>query len=247
MTAQIDEIIKSFTGKLRKCLEGKILGVYLFGSVTKGMSTPESDIDMLVVYSGIDEWSLLKTTSEISFKIACKYGRLIETIPMSKQEFEKSLGRSPFLWEVLKFGKPVYTTLTGTEWHLDFKEYLILAKEFLGYAKDALREEKVRLAIDTGYNATELLVKALIINTKNSLVASHGGVVSQFGKLFVLTKEMSPEFGRNLNLCLELRAGARYKPKAKLSSKDAKFVINYAEKLLCFAEKRLVYPRLSKD
>ena len=239
MNPQIDAIINSFTEELRSSLKGKILGVYLFGSVAKEISTQGSDIDVLIVYSGIDERRLLEMTSKISFKIACEHGRLIEPVPMSEQEFRKSLGRSPFLWEVLKFGKPIFTTLSGTEWHLEFKEYLFLAKEFLGYAKDGLQHGNVRLAIDTGYNAMELLVKALIISTKNPLATSHGGVVSQFGKLFVLTKELPPEFGRNLNLCLELRAGARYKPKAKLSAKDAQFVIEYAEKLLQFAEKRL--------
>lgn len=239
MQEQTDMIIDSFANELRNSLGEKILGIYLFGSVAKGISTPESDIDVLIIYSGIAERRLLEIASEISFKIACKYGRLIEAVPMSKLEFEESLGRSPFLWEVLKFGKPIYTTLSGTEWHLDFKEYMVLAKEFLGYAKDALVEKKIRLAIDTGYNAIELLAKALIINTQNPLATSHGGVVAQFGKLFVLTKELPSEFGRNLNLCLDLRASARYKPRTELSIKDAEFVIDYAEKLLQFAEEKL--------
>jgi len=62
---------------------------------------------VLVIYSGIDERNLLEIASEISFKIACQQGRRIETIAMSKDEFEQSLGRSPFLWEVLEFGKPI--------------------------------------------------------------------------------------------------------------------------------------------
>lgn len=236
MEVQINTIISSFTKEMRDSLGGRILGVYLFGSVAKGAASEGSDIDLLIVYSDMDERRLLEVASEISFNLACKYGKLIEVIPMSKREYDKLLGRSPFLWEVLKFGKPIYTTLTGTEWHLDFKEYIKLAKEFLGYAKDALGSGKVRLAIDTGYNAAELLAKALIINTKNPLAASHGGVVAQFGKFFVLTKELPQEFGRNLNLCLDLRASARYKPKAELKINDAEFVIDYAEKLLHFAE-----------
>ncbi len=40
---------------------------------------------------------------------------------MSKEEFEHSMGRSPFLWEVLNFGKVIFTRLSGTEWDLDFK------------------------------------------------------------------------------------------------------------------------------
>jgi len=233
------DIIEHFTSELKNRLGEKILGVYLFGSVAKGMDTEESDIDILVVYSGVDEYHLLEIASEISFNIACEYGRLIETVPMSKQEFEESLGSSPFLWEVLKFGKPIFTTLSGTEWELDFREYIDLAEEYLNYAKDAFREHKLRLSIDSGYNSCELLVKALIINTKNPLASSHGGIVGQFGKLFVLTKKVPENLGRNLNLGLDLRAKARYKPRARLEPRDAEFIINVAQELLLFAKKEL--------
>lgn len=88
----------------------------------KGMDTEESDIDILIVYFGIDERYLLEIASEISFNIACEYERVIEAIPMSKQEFERSLGTSPFLWEVLNYGKTIFATLSSTEWRLDFRE-----------------------------------------------------------------------------------------------------------------------------
>lgn len=127
--ANIENIIERFTSELRERLGEKILGIYLFGSVAKGTATDESDIDILVVYSDLDERSLLEIASEVSFKIVCEEGRIIEAIPMSKEEFEKSLGRSPFLWEVLEFGKTIYTSLTGTEWKLDFRDYLDLAEK----------------------------------------------------------------------------------------------------------------------
>jgi predicted nucleotidyltransferase len=123
----IENIIERFASELRGRLGKKILGIYLYGSIAKGTATDESDIDILVVYSDLDERSLLEMASEVSFKIVCDEGRIIETIPMSKEEFEQSLGRSPFLWEVLKFGKPIFTNLFATEWKLDFKDYLGLA------------------------------------------------------------------------------------------------------------------------
>lgn len=111
----LSRIIDHFASELKERLGEKILGIYLFGSTAKGTAIEESDIDVLVVYSDMEEWSLLEVASEISFKILCEEGRLIETVPMSKQEFEQSLGRSPFLWEVLKFGRPIFTRLSGTE------------------------------------------------------------------------------------------------------------------------------------
>jgi predicted nucleotidyltransferase/uncharacterized protein (UPF0332 family) len=234
------EIIEHFAMELKERLGEKILGIYLFGSTAKGTATEESDIDLLVVYTDMEEWTLLEVASEISFKIACEKGRLVEIIPMSKQEFEHSLGRSPFLWEVLKFGKPIFTTLSGTEWELDFRDYLDLAGEYLSYAKDALNENKLRLSIDSGYNACELLAKALIISTNTPLASSHGGIVGQFGKLFVLTQKGPEDLGRNLNLALDLRAKARYKPRVQLEHRDAEFIINLVQELLKVAEKELI-------
>lgn len=231
--------VERFARELKHRLSDKIWGVYLFGSAAKGMATAESDLDVLVVYSNLNERTLLEIASEISFKIVTESGELIETIPMSKEEYENSLGKSPFLWEVLKFGTPIFTKLTGTEWELDFTEYLELAEEYLNYAKDALNEKKLRLSIDSGYNACELLVKALIISTKNPLASSHGGIIGQFGKLFVLSKKVPEHLGRDLNLGLDLRAKARYKPRTKLELKDAEFIINLAQELLQVAKKEL--------
>ncbi|MFQ6092780.1 MAG: HEPN domain-containing protein [bacterium] len=231
--------VESFVAELQGRLGEKIRAIYLFGSTAKGTDVPESDIDLLVVYSGVNERALLEVASQISFKIVCELGELIQTVPMSKEEFEESLGRSPFLWEVLEFGQPIFTKMTETEWELDFGDYLELAREFLEYAKDALKDGKLRLAIDTGYNASELLAKAMIISTGNSLASSHGGIVGQFGKLFVLTSRLDAHFGRDLNLSLDLRGKARYKPRSQLSKQDAEFVIDLAEKLLTIAEKLL--------
>ncbi len=49
MQNQTDTIINSFTKELRDSLGEKISGIYLFGSVAKGLSTPESDIDVLYI------------------------------------------------------------------------------------------------------------------------------------------------------------------------------------------------------
>ena len=109
-----ERAIEHFTSRLKSHLGGKILGVYLFGSVAKEKDTPESDIDLLVIYSDIDERSLLEVASKISFNLACEEGQVIEIVPMSKEDFNHSLGHSPFLWEVLNFGRPIFTKLTGT-------------------------------------------------------------------------------------------------------------------------------------
>lgn len=122
--AKEGEILKHFIDELRDRFGDRILSVYLFGSSAKGTSCEHSDIDVLVVYEGLDERELLRASSEITFDLACKEGLLIEVISMSRKEFEESQGHSPFLWEVLKFGKVIFQRIKGTEWKLNFKDYL---------------------------------------------------------------------------------------------------------------------------
>ncbi len=233
------EALKKFVAMLEERLADKIWGIYLFGSLAKGTVTEESDIDVLIVYSDFEERSLLEVVSEIGFRIVMETGELIEAIPMLKEEYESSLGRSPFLWEVLQFGTPIFTRLKGTEWELEFKDYLGLAEEYLRYAQDAFAEDKLRLAIDSGYNACELLAKALIINERTPLASSHGGIVRQVGMIFIQTGRVSERLGRDFHLALELRAKARYRPRAQLDAKDAEFIITLAHEFILLAKKEL--------
>jgi len=57
--------------------------------------------------------------------------------------------------------------------------------------------------------------------------------------LFVLNKKIPEYLGRNLNLGLDLRAKARYKPRAQLKAKDAEFIINLDQELFLVAQKEL--------
>ena len=97
---------------------------YLFGSLAKGKASEESDIDLLVVYSDMEERKFVEVISEIGFSILMETGELIEVIPMLKVEYESSVGRSPFLWEVLQFGAPIFTRVKSTDWKLEFGGYL---------------------------------------------------------------------------------------------------------------------------
>ncbi|MFQ6082337.1 MAG: HEPN domain-containing protein [Candidatus Aminicenantia bacterium] len=239
MDSRKRKALNKFVKKIRKKLDNKIWGIYLFGSTAKGTDSPESDIDVLIIYFNAELKEITGVIDETSFEIACEFGKIIEPVLMSEQEYKESLGRSPFLWEVIQFGKPIFVREAATEWELDFKDYLELAKEYISYAEDALAENKLRLTIDTAYNAAELLVKALIISTKNSLASSHGGIVNQFGKLFILTNQIESQIGKELHRALRLRAHARYKPKTQISQEDAEFIITLSKKLLKITQEHL--------
>jgi len=56
---------------------------------------------------------------------------------------------------------------------------------------------------------------------------------------FVLTQKVPEHLGRGLNLGLDLRAKARYKPGGQLQLKDAQFITDLAQELLKIAQKEL--------
>ena len=234
-----DEAINEFVDRLKDRIPTKMVNVYLFGSVAKGTAKPESDVDILVVYRDASSDLVLDVVCEIAFDIALERGILIQPVLMRADEFDQQVGSSPFLWEVLTAGRPVYSSGKSTEWKLDFKEYMRLAEEYLSYAIDACNEARTRLAIDTGYNAIELLVKALIIKKGVSLASSHSGVVQQFGELYVKTGEIERDLGKTIHKSLALRGQARYVPSAQLKKEDAALVIATARKMIEIGRREL--------
>ena len=66
--------LEKFVLELEKRLNDKIWGIYLFGSFAKGTAREGSDIDLLVVYSGIEERRFLEVVSEIGFNILMETG-----------------------------------------------------------------------------------------------------------------------------------------------------------------------------
>ena len=233
-------IVEAFLQEIEKRIGKDIYSIYLFGSLAKGTYHNGSDIDILLIYSDDRELDKVEeVVDEVCLSIACEYGEAPEVVLMSFTEYKNGLGNSPFLWEVLNHGKPMLVKGESTEWMLDFKDYLKLAEEYLSYAKDALKNRKIRLAIDSAYNSAELLSKSLIISAGNELASSHGGIVGQFGKIFIMSGKMSKEVGKGLNKALRLRALARYRPDAKLTLEDANIVVSLAEEIMEFAKSEL--------
>jgi len=113
-----------------------------------------------------------------------------------------------------------------------------LAEDFLMGAKENLQAERLRIAIDAGYNALELCVKALLLLKMDELPRSHGGVITKFGELYIKSKEIQRELGRRINQALILRGKARYDTLAVFTLEDGQFIIQTAESLLQEVEKR---------
>ena len=72
-------------------------------------------------------------------------------------------------------------------------------------AKDNLERGNLRIFLDAAYNAAELCAKALIIIAGGNITGSHGGIVSEFGRIYVMSGEISRDIGRKLSHALEMR------------------------------------------
>jgi uncharacterized protein (UPF0332 family) len=227
--------LEYFVSRALQELKGQLVKIFLFGSLARGDFDKASDIDLLVIYSG-DKDDFLGKLDEIAFDTAVQHGELLEAIPMSIHEF-RARESSSFLLREVKGGRVLYAMPKEEALKLEAGDYLELAKEFVTYAKGALRRREYRSAVDQAYNGLELAMKALILLRSERLARSHGGIVQQFGRLYVKDGPLKREIGRSVGRALRLRGMARYDPRAQITSEDAKAVFKTAQELLSFLEK----------
>lgn len=229
--------IQYFLNTAKSSLQPWLIKLILYGSVSKDTSEVKSDIDILLVHIASDDY-LLDKISQLSFETALKFGEYVEAIPISYYEYKTRKDISSFLREVEK-GEVLYMKKKSEVNKIEAYDYLNLGEEFLDYGKAAYKRKEYRDAIDDAYNGVELFVKALILLAGNTLARSHGGIIQQFGKLYILTEKLSKKTGRNLNKALILRGSARYNPKAILKREHAKMVINLGEEIYKFLKNKI--------
>ncbi len=112
-----------------------------------------------------------------------------------------------------------------------------MGEEFINYGKGAYDRGEYRNAADDTYNGIELLIKTLILLKGEGLAHSHGGIIQQFGKLYVVSGGIAKEFGKMINKALILRGKARYDPKADITEADAKAALDLGEAILRICRK----------
>ena len=224
------EALEYFMEMAAKELKPSLVKAILFGSCAGGETKEDSDIDILMVYYGDDE-SFLDKISEFSFETSLKHGELIEAIPISLYEYKARKGNSFFLDEVER-GEVIFAMDDREAIRLEANDYLNLGEEFIGYGKGAFERSEYRNAIDDTYNGIELLIKTLILLKGQGLAHSHGGIIQQFGKLYITTGEIEKELGKRINKALILRGKARYDPRADVTDTDAKVVLDLGEAIL---------------
>jgi len=229
------EAAEYFSSILASRIPKSICKIYLFGSVAKKTFSMWSDIDLLIVLDKLSEENL-DMVAEAAFEAAMKTGEPIETVTMSILEFH-SKAPTPFLHEVLNYGVKLYDRGEAPA----INSLLHLADEYYSYALDAFKEGKYRLTADTGYNAAELIVKALIILKNQPLAPSHEGIIQQFGRLYVTTGIVDKDIGRKLYRALDLRNKARYDATYIVNEEEASMTFKLVEKLKDIAKTVIKY------
>lgn len=81
--------------RIRRCLDGvygeRLQGVVLFGSEARHTSSPDSDIDILVLLDSVtDTGRELRTCIAALYPLALDLDRRISPIPVSRDAYEKN-------------------------------------------------------------------------------------------------------------------------------------------------------------
>jgi predicted nucleotidyltransferase len=191
---------KWFTELLAKRLGGRVFKVVLFGSVAKGSCNVDSDVDLLIVVDRVDE-DVRYIVAESAFEASVEFHEPIEYILMGLEEYRVRELDNPLIYEVERYGKlPYYDPEPEKE---RVKKLLELAEEYYEYAVRCAQQLMYRAAIYLGQNATELVLKALIL----------------------VKGEVEREVVTRLYRALELRNKARYDPDYKPLEVDVNEVL----------------------
>ncbi len=223
------EAIEYFSREVQRTMGSSLAKLILYGSVATGEAGEGSDIVMAAIHFG-DGRTVLQKVADIAFETVLRYGEIIECIPISAHEIRAGAPRSSFLREVGR-GRVLFEMDEKEAIAQEAREYMMLADEYRSYAKGALERGEHRAAIDLGYNGAELLVKALILIRGEPLAQTHGDLLQQFGRMYVLGGSLDRSVGAELHKAPILRSKARYDPKALLVREDAEAVLGLIKTL----------------
>jgi len=219
---------REFADVLARRLKGRLFKVVLFGSVAKGLSDVDSDVDLLVVVDRVTD-DVRRVVAETAFEVSTRSREPIEYVIMGLEEYRAKSYGNPFIYEVERYGRVLYCDPKPEEEAV--KKLIELAEEYHGYSLRCVQQLMYRPAIDLGQNAIELVLKALILAKGEALPRSHGGYIHKFGEAYVLRGEVGRDVIAKLYRALELRNKARYDPEYSPTEADASEVIQTYEEL----------------
>ncbi|PIS23508.1 MAG: hypothetical protein COT45_06255 [bacterium (Candidatus Stahlbacteria) CG08_land_8_20_14_0_20_40_26] len=217
-------------------VKDKIARIILFGSVAEEKATEDSDIDILIAVTGSPE-EVSRACDEVASEVGLVTGESVE--PLIHFAEELRVVSSYFIYQVLKYGKEVYTMDEKRLRKEEALAYLDLANEYLDGAKKCLEIDKYRNAVDSAHNACELVAKAFLLKKIEKLPTSHGGVINRLGELYIKSGELPEDLTRKLRRSLRNRNRARYEPHAVITREMAEEIISLGKELVKLLERRI--------
>lgn len=140
-------------------LHDHIMKIVLFGSYARGTEHDRSDLDILIIASKQNELSDL--IADLAFEIQMKYQVGLEPVMFSLDDLFPL--RSYFLFNIMRYGKEVYSVSNAILKEEERKNLLNLSDEYLAGAEHTGKNEYWRLAVDAAYNAAELALKRVTL------------------------------------------------------------------------------------
>ncbi|MEM2193522.1 MAG: HEPN domain-containing protein [Candidatus Methanomethylicia archaeon] len=224
---EVEEVARRFGEEVKRILGDEAVAVVAFGSRVWGKYSRDSDYDLLLLHRASEE-KAEEAAVEAALKVSAELRVGVEPVVMSIFDFR---GDSKYLTtKCRREGLIIY--LDGGGRHYEAIDMILLAEEFLEIAEILLKHKKYRGVIDEAYNAAELAVKALMLWDGYDIPGSHGGIIGEFGRIYVLTGKIDRELGRLLSLSLEKRNKARYNARMEVSEEEAKTILEAAGKLI---------------
>lgn len=229
MRSQKREALNYFMKLILEKARDKIGKIIVFGSLARGKADKDSDIDVLVI--GIkDIGALLDVCADAQLDTWYEHFESVEPLVEPLENLERP---DPyFLQGILQYGKEVYSMEEEEIRKTRAKGHLDLAEIFLEDSRKLLHLGSYRSAIDLAYNASEHCAKGLLNLKGEELPSTHGGIVGEFGRLYVKPGEVEKELGRRFGRALERRNEARYKLNVEINREKAEEVISLADSLI---------------
>ncbi len=227
MKGEKERALNDFVKKITSNYKDFITHIVLFGSVARGDFTKESDIDVLVVT--FKNGALNEKLKEFAVNTLIERGELIQVFTVHLNDY--LYPSDYFIYHIKENGKEVYKMKKEELKEKMSLNYQKLAEDYINGAKKNLEMGEYRIAVDTSYNACELLIKSMLIKEMDTLPKTHGGLLSKFSELFVKTGKIPKEIVAELYDGLNKRNDARYVYDKEIRKEDAEKIINLYEEL----------------
>lgn len=97
-------LLKDLKHHLQENLGDYILDIILFGSQSTGLSSQDSDFDILILAKSKPDWNLKRKISDYCYDIDLKYNIITDTHILTKQELSKLRGKQPIFQKAIQEG-----------------------------------------------------------------------------------------------------------------------------------------------